>query len=128
MLTEGRLHVRGVWHPLSDVTHLSVARGPSHPSAQTLSVTAICIAIIGLAAVIGMDDLLWRCAVGGASVCLVVALTGAAVHSWHTRPYELWVRCRGDWLHIYASRDAVEFGKVHRMVYRIIDQPRDASE
>ena len=127
VITESCLQVRGTWHPISELTDLSVARGASHPSAQTLSVSAICVAVIGLAAVIGMDDILARCAVGGVTICLIAALAGTAVRSWHSRPYELWVRCRGDWLHIYASRDAVEFGKVKRTVYRLIGRPNPAS-
>ncbi|GAA1830132.1 hypothetical protein GCM10009682_56150 [Luedemannella flava] len=120
LVTETCLRVRGVCHPVSDLAGLSASRGRSRPSAQALSIAAACVAVIGVAAGMGANSIVGSGAIGAVTMCAVAGLGGGASYSWRTRPHELWVRCRGNWVLLYASRDAVAFGKVKRVVFRLL--------
>jgi hypothetical protein len=115
-ITTDFVQVRGAWHPVSELTNLGVARGSSGPAPATCVVGGVLAATVGEATrSVGPGD---PALVGAVSAVVAGGLAVAAVVTYCRRPRELWAQCRGDWMLLFASRDAIQFGKVCRALER----------
>jgi Family of unknown function (DUF6232) len=116
LVTTESVQVRGAWHPVGELTGLRVARGSSGPAPAACAVGGVLAATVGEATrAAGPGDPVLVTAV---SALVAGGLALAAAVAYWRRPLELWAQCHGDWMLIYASRDAVPFGKVCRAVER----------
>jgi len=116
-ITEQWVHVRGAWHPVAELTDLGVARGPTGPGPMMCLIGGAALATAGEAAWV-LAPIGNGVAMGSVAAVLAGGFGIAAFAGYLHRPYQLWVRCGGAWMLIFASRDEIQFGKVQRAMQR----------
>jgi hypothetical protein len=121
------VQVHGTWHPIAGLTELSEGRGPCGPIPARLSFVAVGVTLADCAMTVASDASGVRVLMGGIAAVVVTALGTSAVVWWRSRPYELWVRCRGERFLIYTHRDPIEFHKFQRALWRAMNGERPKS-
>jgi hypothetical protein len=110
--------VHGTWHPIADLSDLAETRGPSGPLPTRLSFAAVGVTLAECVVTLASDSSGIQIMFGGLAAVLVTTLGAIAVVWWRSRPYELWVRCRGEQVMLYTHRDPIEFHKFERALWR----------
>ena len=121
LITNSCVQVNGTWHPIDNLTELSEGRGPTGPVPVRLAVVAGAVTLADIMMMMAVGTSAAQVLIGGLAVVLVTTLGAVAMVWWRSRPYELWVRCRGEQFMIYTHRDPVEFHKFQRALWRAMN-------
>jgi hypothetical protein len=121
LITDSCVQVNGTWHPVGSLTELSEGRGPSGPVPARLAVVAGGVTLADCVMMMAAGSSAAQILIGGLAIILVTTMGAVALVWWRSRPYELWVRCRGEQFMIYTHRDPVEFHKFQRALWRAMN-------
>lgn len=124
LITEKYIQVRGAWHPVDELTNLGLGRGPSGPVPVACVISGAAVATVGETTRL-LGPVEYGGLVGAGSAVFATVMILAAILAYLHRPHELWAQSRGEWMLIFTSRDAVQFGKVRRTLERAMRGEED---